>query len=542
MMRALCAVAVLVAATSFSVAADPSPLAGNWKLSLPLKRGEGILLLKFTEKDGMWTGEYVDGSRELGVDKKSLSVTKVKVNGDSVKFALDLKGEGEIMTFDGVLSKDAKKLHGSIASGGRSQVTTMRPSKLAKLDDEFALTRELFDQVEDGALMFALGLEILSHAGAQKLPLADARGIIDRLNKTAGIYGPRWEREVALHLVDILNEQEGLSELAVAQAKRAERLLTDDDTAATRMAVLEAIVNTLTKAGKPDEAKPYVTQLAKLELRDFAEYSKTHPPFKPEAFAGRKAKSDKTAVVELFTGTECTLCAGVELAFDGLLKAYKPSDAICLEYHVHFPNPDPLANPECTDRVGYYGDKIERPPTLFINGKVAADSGGGAASAEKFYKQFRTTIDELLEKPAGVKLALAVTKGEKGAFNAKATVTDLEMPGEKIMLRFVLAEDRIRFAGSNGLRYHHMVVRAMPGGAKGFALTKKSQDQTVTIDPEAIRTALTKYLADFAENKAPFPHADRPLALRNLKLVALVQNDETKVILSAVQVDLSVEK
>jgi hypothetical protein len=137
-----------------------------------------------------------------------------------------------------------------------------------------------------------------------------------------------------------------------------------------------------------------------------------------------------------------------------------------------------------------------------------------------------------------VKVALAVTKGEKGAYNAKANVTDLETPGEKIMLRFVLAEDRVRFAGGNGLRYHHMVVRAMPGGAKGVALTKKSQEQTVTIDPEAIRTSLTKYLDDYAENKSPFPQADRPLALRNLKLIALVQNDETKEILNAVQVDL----
>ena len=49
---------------------------------------------------------------------------------------------------------------------------------------------------------------------------------------------------------------------------------------------------------------------------------------------------------------------------------------------------------------------------------------------------------------------------------------------------------------------------------------------------------MTKYLDDFAKNEAPFPRADRPLALRNLKLVALVQNDATKEILHAVQVDL----
>jgi hypothetical protein len=77
----------------------------------------------------------------------------------------------------------------------------------------------------------------------------------------------------------------------------------------------------------------------------------------------------------------------------------------------------------------------------------------------------------------------------------------------------------------------------MPGGAKGVALTKKTAEQTVTIDPDALRAALAKSLDEF-EKKAPFPRADRPLALRNLKLVALVQNDATKEILQAVQIEL----
>jgi hypothetical protein len=161
------------------------------------------------------------------------------------------------------------------------------------------------------------------------------------------------------------------------------------------------------------------------------------------------------------------------------------------------------------------------------------------ATAEKFFTQFRAAIDPLLEKPVEVKLALTAAKGEKGIFNAKATVSDLDTPGEKVMLRFVLAEERVRYAGGNGLRYHHMVVRGMPGGAKGVALTKRSHEQTATIDPDAIRATLAASLNEFAKNEAPFPRGDRPLALRNLKLVALVQNDATKEILQAVQIDLN---
>ncbi|QJW94367.1 hypothetical protein [Frigoriglobus tundricola] len=554
MPRSVCALVVLLAAVALAVsaeppaapvrakpvaaAADPAPagVAGNWKLRLPVDRGEEILMLvSFAEKDGKWTGEYLGSSVELKIKP---AVTAVKVDGDVVQFALGFGGR-ELFSFDGALSKDKKKLNGSLsAAGDRLQITTLYPSRLAKLDDEFAVAKEALTQTDDGPELFDAAFTVLSRAGAKKLPADEARGVVERVTKTAGTFGPRWERETTLRLVEILAAQEGLTELAVAQAKRAERLLTDDDTAATRLKVTETIVAALTKAGKPDEAKPYQAQLAKLELRDFTEYTKTHPPFKPEPFAGRKGKSERAAVVEVFTGAECPPCVGVDLAFDGLLKAYKPVDVILLQYHFHVPRPDPLTSPDGVERVKYYDDKIEGAPTLFISGKVGSDSGGPAAASEKFYKQFRGAIDELLEKPAGVKLALAVAKGEKGTVSAKAAVSDLETPGEKVMLRFVLTEERVRYAGGNGIRYHHHVVRAMPGGAKGVALTKKAHEQTVTVDPEAVRAALAKSLDDFAKESGPFPRADRPLALRNLKLVALVQNDATKEILHAVQVDL----
>jgi hypothetical protein len=559
MPRLFCALAVLFAATALALSADPIPaapptpapmavraaqpaapggggVAGNWKLTVPIDRGEEVLMLiAFAEKDGKWTAEYLGSSAELKIKP---TVTSVKVNGDTVEFALSFMGR-ELVSFDGTLSKDKKKLNGSLSVlGGRLRPTTLWPSKLSKLDDEFAVAKEALTQVEDGPELFDVAFEVLAKAGAKKLPADEARGIVDRVNKTAGMFGPRWERETTLRTVELLTAQEGLAELAVAQAKRAERLLTDDDSAKTRMEVLEAIVGALSKTGKLDDAKPYTAQLAKLESRDFAEYAKTHPPFKAEPFVGRKGKSERAAVVEVFTGAECPPCVGVDLAFDGLLKAYKPTDVILLQYHFHVPRPDPLTSPDGMNRAKYYEDKIEGAPTLFISGKLGTDSGGPAGSSEKFYKQFRGVLDDLLEKPAGVKLALAVTKGEKGAVSAKATVSDLDAPGEKVMLRFVLAEERIRYAGGNGLRYHHMVVRAMPGGSKGVALTKKAHEQTVTIDPAAVRSELTKYLDDFAKTEAPFPRADRPLALRNLKLIALVQNDATKEILHAVQVDL----
>jgi hypothetical protein len=385
--------------------------------------------------------------------------------------------------------------------------------------------------------MFDAAFEVLAKAGAKKVPTDEVRTILDRVNKAAGNYGPRWERDVTIRLADSLAGQDGMGDIAVAQAKRAERLLTDDDDALTRLKVLDAVIKVLTKAGKGDEAKPYLAQIAKLEARDYAEYAKSL--FKVEAFAGRKAKTDRAVLVEVVTGAECPPCAAVDLAFDGLMKAYKPADVVLLQYHVHIPRPDPLTSPDSMKRVeDYYVDQVRGAPTIFIGGKLGPAGGGPAAAAEKKYSAFRPLIDEALEKAPGVKLGLTVAKGEKAGFSAKATVSDLDAPGDKMMLRFVLAEERVRFTGGNGIRYHHMVVRSMPGGVKGFALPKKTAEQTVTFDPDELRKELTKYLDDFAKEEAPFPRPERPLALKNLKLIAFVQNDTTREVLHAIQVDV----
>jgi hypothetical protein len=52
-----------------------------------------------------------------------------------------------------------------------------------------------------------------------------------------------------------------------------------------------------------------------------------------------------------------------------------------------------------------------------------------------------------------------------------------------------------------------------------------------------VRKNVTKYLDDTAK-EIPFPNGIPALELKNLKVVAFVQNDRTKEILQAVQVDV----
>jgi hypothetical protein len=533
MTRTLLALMTLAAGTG-ALAAPPE---GSWKMRMAATDRSMTLLFAFSRADGKWACDFIDSRPAFQREPK---VTAVTVNGDAVRFTLSIAGR-DFFTFDGTVAKDGKKMTGSFAQpGGPLQVTELTPSQLKKLDDPFAINRELLEQAEATSPdLFDYGFEILPLAAAKKLTAEEVRGMADKLTKAAPAYGPRWDRSVALKIANALVDQPGLADVALAQARRAERLLAEDDPVTDRLDVLDVLNRSLTKANKPDEAKPVATQVARLEARDFADYLKASPLGEVADYKGRKAKSDRVVVVEAFVGSEFTLSAPVEQGLDGLIKAYKPTDVLALNYHYHLPEPsqgDPLTVPETGERLQPLIPEIQKGTFTYVAGKAgpkSTDPRGG----KDYFDALRAAVDEQLEKPAGCKIALTVAKGAKGS-DVKAAVSDLVVGPNKFALKFVVVEPRVRYAGGNGCRYHQNVVRALPGGAKGFPLTKPATEQAIVVDVNDIRASLTKSLNDFAKAEGEFPRSARPMELKNLKVIAFVQNDGTGEILTAAAVDL----
>jgi len=528
---AACAVVVLCAPSAKAEAP-----AGRWKLRIPLESQTVTFLLAFSETEGKWAGDFIGSSSPLNKEPK---FTAFAVEKEAIRFTLGIAGR-EFINFDGVISKDGKKITGSISQpGGVLKLTDLYPSQLKKLTDANELAREDVGQLEGGQELFTAGYAVLTQATAGKIPIEEIRGIADKLAKVASGYGARWERTVALKVANILADQTGYTDVALAQAKRAERMLSDDSPTVLQLEVFDALARVSTKAGKPDDAKKYNGMSQKLEAKDYADFQKTALGFPMEAFKGRKGKSDRVVVFEIFTGSEAAPAAAAELAGQALSKTFPPTDVIVLQYHLPAPIADALMCQDGLERIATYAELIRTVPVTLINGKPGPKSGGTVAAAKDVYAEFREAAEKTLELPSTVKIKLTVTPAEKDkGFVAKAIVSDLEKPGEKIFLRFVLAEERIRFDGQSGVRYHHMVVRAMPGKATGFPLLKAMHEQTVPINPADLKDKISKFLDDFAKNESEFPRAERPLALTGLKLIALVQNETTGEILQATQVDL----
>ena len=525
-MSRLCAplLAGLLLAAPASAADGP---VGSWRMTLQLETENGdsvfAFLFLFGEADGKPVAELADSIPELGGEPK----IDLTVKDDTVRFGLKFGPNN--WTFDGKLDPGGKKIKGSLDLSGRQIVLAeLVKSNLKSLNkDKFAMIRESLDQAETPLEFFNFLFPVLRQAGANKLKPEEVRAYADKATKLAEAHGLRWQRTVAFRLGDELAGQEAYTAIAVEQARLGERMIGRNDDVPTQLQALDTLARVLRKAKKENDAKEVDGRVARLVVRDYTDYVRTMPPFKADEFAGRKAKTDRTILVEDFTSSDYTDAVAVDLAFDTLGRSFKPNEVILLQYHLSLRGaPDPLAVKDAESRIEYYLEKNKRSPLgVYIAGKQDPNGGGAQVQQAKLrYQGYREAIEPLLEKPAGVKLTVTATvKGPD--LTIKGTVADLEKPGEKVSLRFALAEDRVRYTGGNGLRYYHAVVRAMPGGAKGFPLPKASAEQTVTVNLDELRAAIAK--------------SDGPaLGSKGLKVVAFVQNDETHEVLHAVQVDV----
>jgi hypothetical protein len=550
--------AILLAAVAGRASAADSPLAGNWKFKNVTGGADATLAIVGVEvKDGKPTASILSAAglppdvelEDVRVEPASIRFSFKAGPNVAVVSAAAPKGDAKPNTLRGTIQlgtrllftelertdkKDVDRADAGKQSPGGQELMKARQKRDPK--DQEPILKEVVEKFGDTTAGYAAAemlLPIQAKAGAKD---DDLRALTDRMQKVAKEYGPAAEKQTVLSIAQALTRPDKVSPLAVEFARKAEQGLTKDDPPAVSETVLKTLVAALTKSGKADEAKVSAATLAKLQAQLDEEFEKGAIPFKPAAFAGRKGKSTRVAVVELFTGAQCPPCVSADIAFDAAVKTYKPADVVLLEHHLHIPGPDPLTNADTESRQKYYGSAIRGTPTAFVNGKVTEGLGGYKQHGEERYKTLTKIIDEALEAEEQANLKLtAERKGDK--VEAEATVADLKKTGDKVKLRFVLIEDVARYSGNNGQRLHHHVVRAFPGGIDGFPLKDAKGTQKVMVALGDVKKSLTDYLKG-----KTFLDDDRPMDLKHLKLIALIQDDESKEILQAAQIDMPEEK
>ncbi len=339
--------------------------------------------------------------------------------------------------------------------------------------------------------------------------------------------------EIQAHLAAarLLLKSDNGTPIGLELAKKAEGLLDKDTSLASAPAVLQVLASALRKTGKADDAKTLESKAAKMEEQLDEEFLKKNMAFTPEKFGGRKGKSQRVVVCELFTGAQCPPCVSADIAFDAALKTYKDTEVVFLQYHLHIPGPDALTNAHTEAVAGQYA--INGTPSMFVDGKATPPMGGFQQHAKERYDALRKLLEEAVEKDAEALVQLKVTRAGD-AVEIHAGVADVKKAGGNVRLRLVLVEDIVRYVGSNGQRLHHHVVRSLPGSVEGVAVKDSKATLRALVNLANLRQSLNEYL-DEAGQRRPFRDDARPMDFRDLKVIALVQDDDSKEILQAIQ-------
>ena len=183
-------------------------------------------------------------------------------------------------------------------------------------------------------------------------------------------------------------------------------------------------------------------------------------------------------------------------------------------------------------------------------------------NSKRKYTEYRGIIDRILDSSSSAKITVSANQaGDQIKIMASAQLTSNgaeqkvdsaktkpnghegeksaeEKDKHKAVLRLALTEESIHYVGGNKLRYHHHVVRALPGGAKGTDLKDGASKIEVTLNLADLKRDLEQYLSDFAKT-ATFHNPPPEFKFDKLAVVAFVQDDSDKSILNAVSVPVA---
>jgi hypothetical protein len=542
--------------------AGDAPLSGTWKVVVFPPDGVelGLWLVNVEHKGESPKAKIIATGLE---DFKQSEVEQVAADGNSLHLKIKVESDDgsasiPIAVYLPEGEANPEVLRGYAQLRGDKHFVQLERTNLKKLDrddavgpgasDDFTRARRartmkeaarIFTQIEKShpgtpsAYYASLSLlNIKAHEGASA---DEVRAQAGAALKIAAAYGPEMKLDALTDISRQLNSTDKTAAIAAEYGRQAEHALSEKDPPNVALPVLKTLASALRKTGKAEEASKLQPRIEKLDEAMDQEYLKDAVPFKPTPFRGRKGESQHVVLVELFTGAQCPPCVAADVAFDALQKTYRPSEAVFLQYHLHAPAPDPLTNEDSEKRSDYYD--AEGTPTLYVDGQAGPETIPGPKQAGKrAYTVIQKALNDALESETKVNLKLSARR-QGDQINITADVSGLEKTGDKMRLRFVLIEDVVRYQGRNGQRLHHHVVRAFPGGADGMKLDKPASMHAVTVNVAELVKALDSYLTA-ANTKRPFLDDERPLDMKNLKVVALVQDDDSKKVLQAAQADV----
>nr|BAL57178.1 hypothetical conserved protein [uncultured Planctomycetota bacterium] len=548
----LCSALLLTRLSAYSAA----PPAGTWKLTVYQSSSElDLCLVKIIAEDNQrWRATVI----ARGVPDLDLVAEKLSITGRKLVLTLNLAGNSYTVTATmpeqpavnilyGVFGRRPDMLLPVILE--RTDQQELDPKKsvrqspankafveavgTANQERQRELLRTLLKQHGENPIAIFATVQLITLLADIEGQTKEIQGLAQDALHLAAKYGPALEGNAAWRIGEALLNSSKNQDLAPTYLERAISLFSAEAPASFRARLHKILAKAYRVSGQAAKAQALMAKIEALERQADDEYRRSVPPFPVHPVQPRK-EPGRAVVLELFTGTQCPPCVAADVAFDAIGRTYSPTQVILLQYHLHIPRADPLTNPDTIKRSEFY--QVQGTPTALINGKPTSGLGGPMQYAESRYKTLLKLINAHLQAEPPCHIDLQVRKQDHH-LDIEATVSGYKNMPEKARLLFVLVEKEVRYPAPNEIRFHHHVVRAIPGGHEGFALEKDKTRQSVRVDLVNLEKDLRDYLNRYAR-ETPFPDDEQPLELRHLRVIALIQDLATREILHAALADV----
>ena len=548
--------ALLISIVSFEKDPVSEILQGNWKLvgtlpSVPVGQDSVLVLMETNGEAGDWnvlaTGISAFKGTKVKAKKLSTDILELSLHGpvplecvfklpqvrvNQVPGAFNLRGKW----FPCVLEKSTvKTLDGTKLeqpSPGSDQVEKM--IKANTHAEKIQILREIVRQYHASpAVLVASGLLVENFVkdSVEK----DLNAIVEIFEKTIQEYPIQLGVESVKIQALSMCKKKWHPEIAAQLLENIKLHIGQNQNSSVQRAILKMESSIYPLVGKPELGQQSEEKLETVERELDAAFDQSSVPFPVENKTLGGFSPKNPAVLELFTGAQCPPCVAAEVAFDALNKSYVQGDLVLLQYHLHIPAPDRLTNAYSETRARYYG--INSTPKVFINGEEGLSVGGPKGVGKASFDSLCKSLENYSRKKEQAAIRIELTVLTQGAAISVGVKYQGVSEYRRCLLRLMLVEETVRYPGGNGQRLHHQVVRGSIGDPKGFGLSGTQGQETVRFNIVETRKQIEKYWEDF-QTRRPFLDDERPQILEKLRIVAMIQDIESKEIIQAARISI----
>lgn len=281
-------------------------------------------------------------------------------------------------------------------------------------------------------------------------------------------------------------------------------------------------------------------------------------PILPDPYPPTANRPRRRVLVMKATALHCAPCTAKDLSSIALQERYDPGTVVVLSLHFDLPF-KPVVDQDVWTKtfkrdikpdVGYLYATVDGQYPPYGDSLSFRASPGFRRGALRQYDQLREVVDARLQVPRSAYVsATAVRKGQ--IVDVAVTVDSLPATFRARRVQIVLVEDSIRGPGQEGIRIQRHVMRYVAGdkaAGYGFSLDSNVPGTVTTqLNLSAISDSLRAvheqdqkenggfYWDGYKNSKTILP-ATYTFQMNRLRIVAYVQDDETREVLDVVSV------